>query len=319
MTNVAFEGKSLGLNQDETVLDHLLRHGHDIPYGCRAGVCQSCILVAEEGDIPSNAQTGLNDAQRQLGHFLSCQCRPSTTIKVRRADSINNQVDGTIVDKYWLNDSVICLKIKAPLDYTPGQYVTLWRDKKVARCYSLASQPMLDDTLEFHIKHIPNGVFSDWLARKAQPGQTITMQGPLGQCIFAADPEQPLLLTATGTGLAPILGILKDAIHQKHRGRIELLIGARSLQDFYLQETLLQLMQKNQNLNVTFVSLQKDSTWAIKGDIYHYANETFRELAAWRIFLCGSQSFVKKMKRQCFMNGAAMSKITADVFLPFAS
>ena len=53
------------------------------------------------------------------------------------------------------------------------------------------------------------------------------------------------------------------------------------------------------------------------GSIYDYVKDNFSEvLKESKVYLCGAESFVKKMRRQCFMSGASMSNIKADVFLP---
>ncbi len=324
MSKVCFEESTVELQSRESLLDGLLRSGHDIPFGCRAGVCHSCLVSLEDGQVPADAQKGLTAGQVSLGHVLSCQCFPNEPIKVRRLDTAGESVHGRVVSKTWLNEQVIQLKLDAALDYVPGQYVTLWKDDHLARSYSLASEPNQDEFLEFHIKVIEEGSFSQWVANTLEIGAELAIQGPLGKCIYTAQPEQPLLLSAVGTGLAPILGILKDALMKGHVGPIHVVIASKEMSGFYLMDELTQLSVEHGNLSVSFVSmgvgeLEPSSIHLFHDDIYQFVQKKFSDLKGFRVFLCGAESFVKKMRKQCFLAGAGMGDISADVFLPFTT
>ena len=318
MPVVEFQGQSLEFLDEETVLDGLLRHGHLIPHGCRAGVCQSCIMSAADGENVAMAQAGLTNNQKTLNQFLSCQCVPSSSLKVDCVDSSEEKVTGVVTEKNWLNEQVIRLRLKADLDYIPGQYVTLWKDDQLARSYSLASHPRTHPYLEFHIRHYPEGKFSSWVANELSVGDSLDIQGPLGECFYSAEEaSQPLLLAAIGTGLAPVYGILQDALAQSHEGPITLVVGASHSASLYLLEELQVLAGAHDNLQIHLVA-QDVATEAIQqGDIYQYCKSLLPDLGGYRVYLCGAESFVTKMRKQCFMAGAGMSGISADVFLHF--
>ena len=71
MTTIIFDNKEVQLEDNESVLDGLLRVGEYINYGCRSGLCQSCLLETKEGAVPANAQKGLSDQQKTLGYALA--------------------------------------------------------------------------------------------------------------------------------------------------------------------------------------------------------------------------------------------------------
>lgn len=320
MSIVSFEGARIALDEGESILDGLLRKGHEVPNGCRSGLCHSCVMAMDEGDVPHSAQKGLSDAERALNYFLSCQYRPSNPVGVRRVCMAGKQVDGRVIEKRWLSSNVIRLRIKAPLEYMPGQYVTLWKDEIIARSYSLASHPCFNDYLEVHIKHIPGGKFSPWVASDLEVGDRLGVQGPYGQCFYTArDPEQPVLLAAMGTGLAPIYGILQDAFVNRHKGPITLVVGASRPDQFYLVDELISLADKNRRLDVHLVARESDRKEFAVADVYKYCQCKFADLAGTRVFLCGAESFVRKMRKQCYLSGAHMADISADAFLPFGS
>jgi NAD(P)H-flavin reductase len=315
MAKLLFEDHTIETNQDESVLDALTRSGHVIPFGCRAGVCQSCMLKAEKGSIPAAAQTGLNSAQTSLNFFLSCQCHPDDDLSICRTDHAS-MLETTVLSKEFVNDQVIRLRLQAELNYQAGQFVTLWKDDSLGRSYSLASVPEQDDFLEFHIKVIPDGQFSQFLKNEVAEGDTLQLQGPLGECMYSADDQtQSLLLAAIGTGLAPVYGIAREALAKGHTGDINMIVAARDASNFYLVDELLALAEAHANFNVTFLSQTGETDYSQQGDVYAFAKENYADLAGWRIFLCGADSFVRKMRKHGFLSGAKMADISADSFV----
>lgn len=316
MAQITFENHEVLANEDESVLEALTRHGHNIPNGCRSGICQSCLMSLDSGELPPKSQAGLSSGQIALNYFLSCQCIVTDKLSVKRINDSELKTQAIVVGKQMISSNVLQLRIKAEIDYLPGQYITLWRDETVGRSYSIASVPSLVDYIECHIKVIEGGQFSAWARDSLQLGDTIPVQGPMGSCVFTAEDEQPLLLSAIGTGLAPIYGILKQALSSQHQGSIDLVIGAKNKSGFYLVDELEQLAQQHPNLTLHFLNQETDANGS---DIYHFCKQHFPDLKAWRIFICGANSFVRKMHKQCFLSGAGMNAISADSFLPCSS
>lgn len=321
MNAITFDGKHFDVQEGETVLDALLREGQEASYSCKAGVCQSCLMVCEDGEIPAVAQKGLKDSQKALNYFLPCQCKPSADLSIASLDQAKLVVPGTIRSKSWLSEQVIKLQIETDLDFRAGQYITLWKGNEqgqyeLGRSYSIASLPE-EGFIECHLKVIENGVFSQWVNNDLEVGQTLGVQGPMGLCFYQGNRDQPLLLAAIGTGLAPILGILKDALDQEHSGQIDLVFGAKTVPGLYLLETLEEL--ENTYENVTMHCLVQegsvDDERMIEGDMYAYIKNQFTDLKDREVYLCGAESFVKKLKKQVFLGGTAMSAIHSDSFI----
>ncbi len=315
MAKLFFEDQTIETNPDESVLDALTRAGNVIPYGCRAGVCQSCMLKADDGDVPVAAQSGLNGAQTSLNFFLSCQCLPESDLSICRTDDAS-MIDTKVLSKEFLNDDIVRLRLSAELSYQAGQFVTLWKDETLGRSYSLASVPEQDDFLEFHIKIIPDGQFSQWLKHDVSEGDTVQLQGPLGECMYSANnDQQSLLLAAIGTGLAPVYGIAREALQKGHAGDINMVVAARDASNFYLVDELLGLAEQHANFTVNFVSQTGEADYSQQADVYAYTKEHYSDLGGWRIYLCGADSFVRKMRKHSFLSGAKMGDISADSFI----
>src|SRR3954468_5330473 len=76
MAQIHFEGQSYTLQENESVLDGLLRHEVRLSHSCKAGVCGSCVMRTTSGSVPARAQAGLKDSWRAQGYFLACVCIP---------------------------------------------------------------------------------------------------------------------------------------------------------------------------------------------------------------------------------------------------
>ncbi|MFC5674282.1 MULTISPECIES: ferredoxin--NADP reductase [Streptomyces] len=101
--------------------------------------------------------------------------------------------------------------------YRSGQFLTFRipsdRTGHVARSYSLSSAPGIDDDLKVTVKRTVGGYGSNWLCDNLAQGSTITVLPPSGRFTLDGD-EDDLLLFAAGSGITPIMSILKTALHR---------------------------------------------------------------------------------------------------------
>ena len=309
MPTFTYSGAAYHAAQGESVLEALLRQGVEISNSCRAGACQSCLLRATAGAVPAIAQQGLKATLIEQGYFLSCVCRPETDLFLEPAGGL--EIAATIAALERLTPTVMRARLRtaAPLDYRPGQYILLRRADGLARSYSLASLPE-DGTLELHIRRAPQGRMSGWLFDEARENEGVSIRGPAGDCFYTAGkPEQPLLLAATGTGLAPLAGICRDAVKQGHRGLIHLYHGALRHDGLYLQDELRDIARANANVHYKPVVLEAD------GAIDKVIATDHPKLSGWRGFVCGDPSIVQLLKKKFFLAGMGSREIFADAFV----
>lgn len=321
MSIIHFEQQPIPMKEHQTVLDALLENGHEIPNSCRAGACQACLMQATEGTPPDSAQKGLKDTLRADGFFLACQCQPDQEMTVT-LDPSRSRIQASIVSTELLAKDVLRVRVvaQAPMSYHSGQYVTLWRDQTTARSYSLASVPEIDgDSVELQVKRMPNGAMSEWLFEQASSGVTVELQGPMGNCFYLpGEADGALLLVATGTGLAPIYGIARDALAQGHSGPIHLIHGALDCEGLYLHEELSGISDAHDNFYYHASALQGAEE---RDDISSTPLEALALSIAGgidnpRAYLCGAPELVNTLRKKLFLAGLGLSRIYADAFLP---
>lgn len=320
MPRLHYKEQTITLEAGQTVLDSLLAHGYEVANSCRAGACQSCLMQASAGDIPAAAQAGLKPTLAVQGYFLACQCTPQDDLTIRPADEIGLRQGATVTGLRRLSDQVmeISLSPDAPYEYRAGQYATLWRDARLGRSYSLASVPALDDALHFHVRHIPGGLFSGWVFDGLEVGDRLDIQAAAGDCIYlpeAADEPHDLLLVGTSTGLAPLYGILRDALSQGHKGDIHLYHGTLQPAGLYLRKELAELAAQHANVHYHPAALEGDADTP-QGAVDAMALQQLPALHNPSAYLCGADDFVQALRKQLFLRGMNMSRIHLDAFLP---
>lgn len=315
MPRLDYDGRSYDRTDGESVLDALLRQGVEVSHACKAGACGSCLMqVRPPSSAPSSAQRGLRESWAAQGYFLACSCQPDGDFAAGPVGE-GLLVPAVIHGIEPLSASVLRVRLtpSAPFDYRAGQYVTVIRQDGLARSYSLAS--LSDDaTLELHVRLLPNGRMSQWLAGEATPGTPVQLLGPSGGCFYVGGrPEQPLLLAGTGTGLAPLVGIARDAIRSGHVGPIHLVHGALALAGFYLHDELSALHEACPAFTVCQTAFESE------GPIEKVIAQRFPSLTGYRAFVCGDPEVVRTLTKRIFVAGAAFNDIHSDAFVPSAS
>jgi len=321
LSKVFFADQGYECQEGETVLDALLRHDVSVPFGCRRGVCHSCMMKAKQGELLSLSQVGLKETQKQLNYFLACQCVVEGELEVQSLDTDELSLfSSTVVTKTMLNSQVVQLRLKPsqPIPHHAGQFVNLYRNDKTARTFSIASVAELSDNIELHIKRWPNGIVSEWIHNELAEGEQVMLSEAMGQCFYTAnDPQQNLLLIGTGSGLAPLYGIIKDALNQQHQGEIWLYHGSRQSDGLYLIDALMKLSKRHNNFHyhpcVSQGNVDNESGFS-QGRANEIALAQHHDLKAWRVFLCGQPEMVATTKKAAFLAGASIADIFVDPF-----
>ncbi|MCF6202133.1 MAG: FAD-binding oxidoreductase [Methylococcaceae bacterium] len=303
---------------DETLLNALLRENVNISYGCQQGVCQSCMMRSLDSPPPSESQHGLTDKLKEQSYFLACRCYPQQAMRIGYRDHTDFVTYGTVSVKQNLNAETILLTldIDNPFEYYAGQFVNLQRDDGLVRSYSIANNSINRKQLSFHIRRLAGGRFTEWAHEELKLGDRLSVSEPQGLCYYqSGKSEQPLLLIGTGSGLAPLAGIISEALHQGHQGEIHLYHGSRDINGLYWVEEMQQLADTHENFHYSpCVSQGEPASSMLAGRANDLAFKTLSDLKGWRVFLCGHPDMVNNSKRQAYLNGVSLADIYADAF-----
>ena len=317
MSKVVYGGQSYECGE-KSVLDCLTAQGVPVPSSCRSGVCQTCLMRAVKGEVPEKAKAGLKPTLVVQNYFLACSCYPETDIEVVLPEAGMGKIAATVTHIELLNADILGIRLKPtlPFEYRAGQFINLFKDATTARCYSLASVPALDEELFLNVRKVPGGLVSGWVFASLKAGDEITISEATGDCFYVpGSPEQNILLVATGSGLAPLYGIIRDAILNEHQGNLSLYHGNYNVDGFYLVRELEKLAQTHRNFSyVPCVSEGQAPSGYAPGMVLDIALADHPDLSGWRVFLCGNRAMVNAAKQETFLAGASMRDIFADPF-----
>lgn len=302
-------GKRWTVEPATNLLDALNAAGCNVPYSCRAGSCHACMVRCVSGE-PADARPDALDAGRRTeGWRLACQCLVVQDLVVEVFDPLRDGLAAEVLSADWPIPDVLRLRLSPlrPFRYSAGQHVLLWNDEGIARPYSLASLPGEDDFLEFHLECRDPGLFSD-RARRLRPGDVLRL-GELHGGALHYDPawdDRPLLLLASGTGLAPLWGLLREALRQHHPGPIRVIHLAHDASGHYLAEPLAVLAAAHASVQVELITPAE-----LPGILAQFRLVSRRTVA----LLCGQPASVDEFARRLYLAGLPRNQLLADVFL----
>lgn len=125
------------------------------------------------------------------------------------------------------------LRLTEPRPHLPGQHyivrLTAPDGYRAQRSYSVASAPG-GDIIELTVEHLPDGEVSGFLHESVRPGDQLEVRGPVGY--FAWDGQTPALGVAGGSGVVPIMAMLRTA-RRDRSGLVRAVVSARSPEELY--------------------------------------------------------------------------------------
>jgi ferredoxin-NADP reductase/ferredoxin len=235
---VRFEplGEEIDCAPDETVLDAAFRQGYNLAYGCREGQCSACKCFLIEGEVALKPYSNfaLSDSEQSSGYSLMCRATPEQDLVVEllHYDPDNYRLETPIRDGVAtvsaiepLTDEITRLVLDAPeFEFTPGQYVDLHVDE-TKRSFSMANAD--HGRIELIIRRYPGGRFSGKLDGELKTGDQLGFTGPYG-ALRVRQSERPILMIAAGSGIGPILSLLRELEATGSRRPIRLFFAART-------------------------------------------------------------------------------------------
>jgi ring-1,2-phenylacetyl-CoA epoxidase subunit PaaE len=232
-------------------------------------------------------------------------------------------------------NTLIFEKPEKPMHYLPGQFLTLILPidgKEVRRSYSLCTSPYLEENPAITVKRVDSGVVSNYLHDHMKAGDAFDVMAPAGHFTPALAPERATkyVLFAGGSGITPIMSILKSILIKEHMSHVTLVYQSRNEQSIIF-ESELELLQKKYatHLRVLHLLSQPSEAWSgyqgrIDGAM---ASDILMDIAENKAgnceyFLCGPSGFMltvfntltdfevpeKQIHKESFYSGESKAK-----------
>jgi ring-1,2-phenylacetyl-CoA epoxidase subunit PaaE len=138
--------------------------------------------------------------------------------------------------------------LRETFKFKPGQHLTLKADiqgEEIRRNYSLCVAPQ-DDQVKVTVKRIAGGIFSNWANENLRPGMEVEVMAPHGSFTWDFDPgaANHYVGFAGGSGITPVISLLKTALLTEPGSRFTLFYGNRDSQSVIFLEALAQLKNR---------------------------------------------------------------------------
>lgn len=242
---------TFGCEPDDTILRAALRAGIGFPYACNVGSCGNCRFTLLEGAVAHvrSDAPAWSERDQKRNRFLGCQARPLSDCRIQlRVDSSYLPTHKPVRTRAVLTESIelthdiseFAFKLETPVAFRPGQYALLYVPGiEGGRAYSMCNIPGNIAEWRFQIKHVPGGQATSALFGQVRPGDSVALDGPYGTAFFREDSQRDIVCIAGGSGLSPMISIIRAAAEQDRTDRqIDFVYGGRTSQDIIGDELL---------------------------------------------------------------------------------
>ena len=307
---LAFEdgvSRFITCTDDQTVADASYRARINIPLDCRDGACGTCKAFCESGefDLGVYLEDALSPDEFEQGYVLPCVMKPKSDLVLNIASTsevAKTQAAtyvGEITELNRLSPSTVSLAVEIPnrdeLVFLPGQYVNIAvPGTEERRSYSFSNAPD-DKTLTFLVKLTPGGVMSTYLDERAKVGDQLSFTGPNGS-FFLREGLGPALLLAGGTGLAPILSILRKMRSSSSRP-LHLIYGVNTDEDAVELDTLEHIATELGSLTWDYCVADPASSAVHKGFVTGLIKPEHLYGGDVAVYLCGPPPMVEGVRK----------------------
>ncbi|MEV6338817.1 benzoate 1,2-dioxygenase electron transfer component BenC [Nocardia vinacea] len=299
---------------DQTVADASYRQRVNIPLDCRDGACGTCKSLCESGDYDGG--TYIDDAltadEAAAGYVLPCSMKPKSDLVLHIpstsavAKTQAAVFTGTVSTLEQLTPTTVRLTVTIPdrerLAFLPGQYVNIEvPSTDEARSYSFSNAPD-DKHLSFLVKLTPGGVMSGYLTDRAAVGDELTFTGPNGS-FFLREGDRPVLLLAGGTGLAPILSIVRSVRDAGSTRPAHLIYGVSTDDDLAELNTLTELAAQLDGFTWEYCVADPTSAAPNKGYVTGLIRDEHLHAGDSAVYLCGPPPMVESVRKHLAEQG----------------
>ena len=332
---------------DQSLLDAALGASLNLPHSCKGGNCGSCCARLLQGEIqyPNGPPLGLSEAEVADGFVLLCQARARSDLRIETYEITTpdqaciKRLPARIERALPLSHDVMGLFLRLPAAETfrfeAGQYIDIMLPGGRRRSFSIASPPHDARLLELHVRRVAGGKFSDRLFDQAPRNALLAIEGPLGQFVYrprvptpdgptpgiATPGAAPMLLVGGGTGLAPLLSILRHVIERGIERDMAIYWGVRSERDLYAHAALEDLARRSPaagrpaRLRYVPVLSEPSPDWrGPRGFVHEAVLEDIDDLDKYDVYAAGPPAMIAAVRSEFGRRGVAANRLFFDSF-----
>lgn len=303
-----------------------------IPSACggkgSCGFCKAKVLEGA-GQVLPTEKGYISDAEEKEGVRLCCQVKVKNDLKIEIDETLFNvkQYAYTVHSNDLVTPTIKHLVMDLPegkeINFKAGQYIQLLAPKykgnrdEVYRAYSLASSPNKKHQIELLIGYIPEGIATTYVHYHLQAGEKVTVVGPYGD-FYYQESDREMVMVAIGTGMAPILSILRYMRENNltHR-KAKFFFGAKNTEDLFFLDEFRELEQALPNFKFipSLSRCKPEEKWeGEQGRVTDTIAKYVTDGPNCEAYLCGSGKMIDSVVELLQQKGLAEEHIYYDKF-----
>jgi CDP-4-dehydro-6-deoxyglucose reductase/ferredoxin-NAD(P)+ reductase (naphthalene dioxygenase ferredoxin-specific) len=316
----------LAVEIGQTILEAALARDLPYPHGCRSGNCGACKseLIGGEVEMSPYSEFALTAGEKSGGLILACRAVPWSDCEVRFLEQEETVVHPLrhmtcrVRELFAATHDIRVLRLEilsgGPFTFSAGQYASLEFAGLPPRDYSMANRPD-EPILEFHLRLLPGGAVTPFVASRLKVGDTLKVAAPHGTAHLRETHAGPVIALAGGTGLAPIKSIIETALAGGMRQPIALYLGVRDEPDIYLEDHFRRLCATHPNLAFTPVLSEPTRPTARRtGFLAAVVRQDLHDCDGWKAYLAGPPIMVETAMKALVTQGLRPRDCHADAF-----
>jgi ring-1,2-phenylacetyl-CoA epoxidase subunit PaaE len=206
--------------------------------------------------------------------------------------------------------------------FSAGQYITLQKEidnTEVRRAYSICSTPESGE-VRVAIKAVENGTFSTYATSALKAGDSIEISAPEGRFELSPEEHKKYLSFAAGSGITPILSMIKTVLETEKTATFTLVYGNKSISDTLFFEELNKLNERfSERFNLHYIYSRENVKNGLRGRIdenvtNYFVKNRYKETSFDAAFLCGPEEMIKEVSKTLIKNNIPKENIHFELF-----
>ncbi len=266
-----------------TVLEAAEDAGMMLKASCESGGCGACSAVLRGGRVEmGDHDPNVVEVPEGQGGILLCRSFPRADCRIELpydqsaiviGPPVRHEADVTGLDRVADGVARLTLTLRpgedgsSSADFESGQFVRIIvpgspPGREVRRAYSPANVANWDGQLEFYIRLLPGGAMSDYLSERAEVGDVLTVSSADGEFGLAENGLRPRWFLAGGTGLSPLLSMLRKMAEFGEPQPARLFFGVTRHGEVFAQDEIAALVEALPEFRADTLVWNADPTWA---------------------------------------------------------
>lgn len=317
-------GQSFTVGSTERILGAARRAGIWVPFECGWGSCGTCKATLDSGTVELIFQDAPSYSERDVrrNRVLLCQSVATSDITIKpfrvsdqpAPDLATRDDEAELIKIEDLGPDIgrFTFRLSAPVEYREGQYAVLQVADGIRRCYSMEDVSG-SDLVSFIAKRYDGGAGSNALFA-LEAGTSIPIELPYGG-MWTGEGEAPIVLVAGGTGISPILAMVRRLAAERDPRPVRVYYGAGTPAELVAWDELHDLVASLPDGNLTGAVVEADELWTGATGLVTEALAQCVELTTdAQVYLAGPPRMVDAVLAVLSQHGVGMDRISFDKF-----